>query len=122
MGHTSNLYINTNMVFHIYIYIYAYGQGQFQGKRISNSYTCTMVCPPVREDNPLSIACRLSSLRADKPWYNYIIPSSQLKTFAEFEVFCAKVCKGGINYLVLCQLFKGIYFKTSFCFPDLSLK
>ena len=39
-------------------------------------YTYTMVCPPVRGDNPRALASGLSPVQADKPWYNYFIPPS----------------------------------------------
>ena len=39
---------------------------------LSNSYT--MVCPPVRGDNPRASASGLSPAQADKLWYNYLLP------------------------------------------------
>ena len=34
-----------------------------------------MVCPPIRGDDPRALASGLSPVQADKPWYNYFIPS-----------------------------------------------
>ena len=33
---------------------------------LSNSYTCTMGCPPLRGDNPRALASGLSYVQADK--------------------------------------------------------
>ena len=45
---------------------------------LCNSYT--MVCPPVRGDNPRALASALSPVHADKPWYNYFIRSLSMQT------------------------------------------
>ena len=38
----------------------------------------SMVCPPVRGDNPQALAHGLSPVLADKPWHNYFIPPSSV--------------------------------------------
>ena len=38
----------------------------------------TMICPPVNGGNPQAVASGLSPVQADKPWYNYFIPSSSV--------------------------------------------
>ena len=42
----------------------------------STSYT--MGCRPVREDNPQALACGLSNVQTDKPWYNYFKPPTSV--------------------------------------------
>ena len=43
----------------------------------SSSYT--MVCPPVRGDNPRALARGLSPVQADKPLYNYLYDTYQCR-------------------------------------------
>ena len=44
-----------------------------RGPELCNSYT--MVCLPIRADNPRALANRLLSVHEGKLWYNYFIPS-----------------------------------------------
>ena len=55
---------------------------------LSNSYT--MVCPPVRGDNPRALASGLSPVQADEPWYNYFIPLSSMWTLLRMKYFVLK--------------------------------
>ena len=42
---------------------------------VCNGYT--MVCPPVRRDNPRALARGLSPVQADRSWYNYYLNHTQ---------------------------------------------
>ena len=42
------------------------------------SYSYTMGCPLVRGDNPRALACGLSYVQVDNPWYNYFIPPTSV--------------------------------------------
>ena len=59
---------------------------------ISNSYT--MVCPPVRGDNPGASASGLSPVQGVNPWYNcmYFLTTLIIVRLAQYELFCAKFC------------------------------
>ena len=48
-----------------------------------------MLCPPVRGDNPQALASRLSSVQADKPWYNYFTTLMSLD-LAQYKIFRAR--------------------------------
>ena len=61
---------------------------------IRNSYT--MGCPPVRGDNPRALASGLSYVQVDK--HGITIYTTYISVdLARHEIFCAKVCKGGIR-------------------------
>ena len=56
----------------------------------SNCYT--MVCPPVRGDNPRALGGGLSPVQADKPWLNYFYTILISIDLAQYEIFSGKVC------------------------------
>ena len=59
-----------------YLYLSKIGQ-RLIITRVVISYSYTMVCPPVRGDNPRALASGLSPIQADTPWFNYFkLPSS----------------------------------------------
>ena len=58
-----------------------------------------MGCPPVRGDNPRALASGLSYVQVDNPWYNYFMPPINSVDLARYEIFNAKVGKGGIILL-----------------------
>ena len=63
---------------------------------ISNSYT--MVCPPVREDNPRTLARVLSYVHVDK--HGITIYTTYIsEDLAHQEIYRAKVGKDGIKYI-----------------------
>ena len=59
----------------------------FTLKNISNSYT--MVCPPVRGENPLAKASGFISHTGGQTVYYFIPPSS---IYAQYEIDRAEVC------------------------------
>ena len=67
-----------------------------------------MVCPPVRGDNPRALASGLSLVQADKPWYNYFIPLTTVKSedFARYKIFHDK--DGWMDDLRFYVLFNSI--------------
>ena len=60
---------------------------------ISSSYM--IACPPVRGDNPRALAMGLSSVQADKIWYNFFIPPSPVKTLLSLKYFVIKFVISG---------------------------
>ena len=55
-----------------------------------------MGCLHVSGNNPQALASGLSHLQVDNPWYNYYIPPRSSVDIAYYEIFHAKVGKGGI--------------------------
>ena len=58
---------------------------------LCNSYICTMVCPHACGDNPRALASGLSPIQVD----NNGIATYISLDLAHYDIFCAKVGKGG---------------------------
>ena len=54
-----------------------------------NSYT--IVCPPVRGDNPRAVASGFSAVQVDKPWYKYFIPLSSVHVMLSVKYIVLKI-------------------------------
>ena len=55
----------------------------------------TMVCLPVRGDNPQALANGLSPIHVDTPWYNYFIPPLSVQTLFSMKYFVLKFAISG---------------------------
>ena len=62
-----------------------------------------MVCLPVRGDNPRALASGLSPVQMNNHWYNYFYTIYISVGLAHYEIFSAKVGKGGIRLLISIQ-------------------
>ena len=63
---------------------------------ICNNYT--MVCPPVRRDNPRALASGLSPVQAEIPWYYCFYHSYQCRPVSAYLVLNFAISgKEGIN-------------------------
>ena len=74
---------------------------------LSNSYT--IVCPPVRGDNPRALASGFSPVQADKLCYNYCIPPLIVQNLLSAKYFVLKLVFSSNGY----KLLKGVLSKES---------
>ena len=74
-----------------------------------------MVCPHIRGDNPQVLACGLSPVQADKPWYKYFIPPSSVQAFLSVKYMVLKFAisdkSGIIIYLTVLVMARDLDLK-----------
>ena len=67
-----------------------------------------MGCPPVRGDNPRTLASGLSYVQVDNIVQLFYTTNMSVVDLAHHEVFCAKVGKGGINICITTEILSNI--------------
>ena len=66
-------------------------------------------CPPVRVDNPRALASGLSYVQVDKHGITFYTTYISVD-LVHHEIFCAKVGKDGINYMLSLNLICKLHF------------